>query len=266
MAIKRIPLLADWWAELSPDGQAEYIAEHPQSKKAQDHKEKQVKEHQDRKAKHGKEGIKPKTDGTEKKAEPSKDAGGKSKSALTHDLSGLDAKDKEFFEKGEDKPGSVERKNLAHHMKAKSSTFVEHLKSQGKEWKHGLVAIKKLAKKEPLTHHEQEAVKALAKDMIVICTTVAVGGGIAHGAIAALRHVGVHTIQDVILKSFAHSIVEKSSYQIAMTKDDKMLKDMFDSIADFMESGDISPDVWSTAVKSLSKKKVEKPDAKEAAK
>jgi hypothetical protein len=139
--------------------------------------------------------------------------------------------------------------------------LVSAIKRQVKEWKGGCAAIKKLAKREELTPHDTAALKALVKDVLYTMGSVAIGGGLAHGIVAAAHHVGYDVVKDLILKSIAHTAVENASVGVvtAALTDDKALKAVIDALADAIENGKIPKDAW---VKSMGYKKAQPKDSK----
>jgi hypothetical protein len=369
--MKRIAITSDWWAELSPEGQKEYLAEHPDSKKAQEvrqaqaqqqhkpsenkpgtgigpesHSEKPTTEKPEHKeapaqkpAAEKKEGPeKPEKPEGEKKASPptverkvpsemkkpetekpaepetktpapapapapkaehkdeGEDKGGEEapstesapdapaatpsgpvdpkslpKSAMIHKLKAkikrLHGRDKEFFEQGGDVPNSPQRKSIAQHVRGKHGLIISHLKQQAHEWKSGVNALHKLGRGKPLDDHDKHALKSLTKDLIVTTGMVAFGGGLSHGVILAVKHMGLDMIRDSVLKAAAHAVVTKAAlmHHVLATGgdpdkgdadsiDDRLMEALLEEVTKFIESGDIPEEAWSKAMSEMDMK------------
>lgn len=219
-----------WFDSLSPEQQKQYIELHPHSKFAKDaqsHDDPKKEEHKD---------SKPAAKGGHAIHETHKDL-----------IKQLPQGDREFFENGGAKPGSAPRRKAAHAVKSKTGAILQALKHNAKEMKGGLLALGKIAARKPLTEHDKAALKATVKDAIIITSTVALGGGLAHGIVGALAHLGNHYLTDIALKSAAHGVVEGSV--LANAKDDKLLKALIDQIAELIENGDIPDSAWEQAIK-----------------
>lgn len=250
--------IAGWWEELSPEGQAEYLKEHPDSKKA-------LEVHQKRKDAQAKRpSIQSHEDHVDKEENPN---------LVKHDENHKkNAKDlhkdvQQFFKEGNDKPGSAPRKKLGSFIKKKSKLLIHKLKEQGEEWTHGAKAIGKLIHKgkDSLSEKERKHAKELVKDVIILSGYVAVGGGLAHGVIGAAVHFGHEKVFDAIMKAVAHAAVESARAQTAAAgkgkdkgdvkpsggadngKHDETLQKIIDAYADFLENGDIPKDAWMAA-------------------
>lgn len=240
--------VAGWWEELSPEGQAEYLKEHPDSKKAMEVRDQQKKNREERPS------HKALIDHEEKQKHPNmvkhQDDHPKNVDHLHDDA-------KKFFKNGGDKPGSKDRKEAAGFVKKHSKkivkNFMGHMKHQVKEWKNGFVGIGKImsGKHKKLTDKEKEDVKALIKDVVITAGVVAVSGGIAHGVIAAMHHVGRDFLAEAFFKTVVNSL--KAAEHAGLFKEtaapspedmEKMVQAIVDFIADFAENGDIPKDAW----------------------
>jgi hypothetical protein len=203
---------ADWWQELSPEGQAEYLKEHPDSKKA-----KEIHE-QRKQAQLKRPSIKTHEDHLEKQEHPDM-----VKHADDHpkNIEHLHPDAQKFFKEGQDKPGSPERKAAGSAIKKMASKIMQATKKAAahnvKEWKHGVKGIAKAIHGKKLSDHEKEGVKAIIKDVLVTAGIVAVGGGLAHGVLAAMAHVGRDLLAETMFKTIAHGIIEHGT-EVASTE------------------------------------------------
>lgn len=198
--------LADWWAELSPEGQSEYLKEHPDSKKA-----KEVHE-QRKNAQLKRPSIQTHEHHLEKQEHPD---------MIRHqddhpkNIEHLHPDAQKFFKDGHDKPGSPERKAAGKMIKSMSKqigkSLVHAAKQNAKEWKHGVKGIGKLFAGKKLSEHEKEGVKAVVKDVLITAGIIAVGGGLAHGVLAAMGHMGRDLLAETFFKTVAHALIEHGS-------------------------------------------------------
>jgi hypothetical protein len=248
-----------WWKGLSKEDQKAYIKAHPNSKYA--HNAKKLAEE------------KPAT----KKAPASVYTS--VKSLFGEKLKNVPKEHAEFFEHEQDKPGSEERKGMAKHIHTNKHDIIKNIKGQFKEWKDGCGAIGKLAQGKSISAHEKKALKGLLIDAAVTAAAITVTGGFAHGAALAMKHVGFDIVKDVVLKSvirgtakamgasmghtgalvglqvLASAADNKKKKQIDQDKlNDKILSQIVDQLAKFMESGDIPQDAWEKAIDELSAK------------
>ena len=202
---------ADWWSELSPEGQAEYLKEHPDSKKA-----KEVHE-QRKKAQLKRPSIQSHEDQLEKEEHPDMI---KHQEDHPQNIEHLHPDAQKFFKDGHDKPGSPERKAAASFFAKKSKQIAKAVskaaKANVKEWKHGVKGLGKLFRGKSLSDHEKEGVKAIIKDVLVTAGIVMVGGGLAHGVAAAMAHVGRDVLAETFFKTVAHGLIEHGS-EVAST-------------------------------------------------
>ena len=261
----------NWWDYMSPEAQKKYISDHPNSMHAKEHLKKE-EEKKKKKVSGPKKEENPKSDtkDTEEKKTPANPSEPGSpalvrKESFAVRLKSMLAKkqvhpeDHKMFEDGGEQRGSKQRVKIAGTVKKSTSRIIDHLKTQGKEWKHGVSAIKKLASGGTLTDHDKEALKAISKDILITVGSVAVTGGLGHGMALALGHVGYDLVKDSILKSLAHGVVGAKVNSripvIALSSDEKLMEKIIHELADFIANGDIPDEAWEKAVSDLSKKK-----------
>ncbi len=165
----------------------------------------------------------------------------------------LPPSEKAFFEEGGTEPGSTARKMVAEHISKRSGLIVSHLKETTKEWKTGMKAIHKFAQRKPLDHQDKEALKSISKDILIATALVGIGGGLGHGILAAVSHIGFDVIKETILKAAANGIVA-SKISIRSTTDDQdeqFMAMIVKQLGKHIEQGDIPEDSWMYAADSI---------------
>lgn len=223
---------ADWWGGMSPEHQKEYVAEHPNSKYAKDYKAKQKKDDKNTKPA-AKEPV---------------------KKSLANRIKGIFHKlpkpEQEFFATGGAKPDSEPRRKIGKAIKNKSTGILQHLKKQKDEWHHGMKAVSKVMRKQSLNGTDKNALKTLGKELMVVVGTVALAGGMGHGLVSAMSHMGEHLLVGSALSAMDHGIVS-ANFKIQaetedgeMDEDDTIMTHMIDYVADFAQKGNIPDECW----------------------
>lgn len=253
---------SDWWAELSPEGKKEYIAEHPNSKYARKGVDEGVQKHENRESRRRKAAEEKKAaDKAEqdRKAEEERKANAPKpktfKEMIMKALPKLHPKEQEFWKDGGYKAGSEHRRKMGQLVKDKSKGVVSHLKHQAEEWKDGCKAIRKFAQRQELSEHDKKAMKALALDIVVTTASVAVSGGFGHGLVGLLQHYALDIVRDCSAKALFHGVVlSGTAIAAAKVDDEQMIKLVIDKLADYIENGDISEEQWLKGLESVSGK------------
>lgn len=211
-----------WWDSLTDEQKEGYIEEHPTSKYAKEAK----------KAKKALEQPKPKMKTISE--------------ALKKAFSRAPEADREFYEKGGHVAKSAARRSASKVIKDKSVGILDHLKMQKDEWKAGINAVRKLSKKQELSHHDKEALKACAKDLVYTVAATALTGGLTHGVVTALSHMGMHMFTDMSLKAFSSSMVTAAE---DTEPTDKLMSSLVTQMADMFENADIPEDLLARSIK-----------------
>ena len=249
--------VAGWWEELSPEGQAEYLKEHPDSKKSQEIRQKMEKNRDDRPSS---QALK---NNDEKKEHPDMV---KHQPDHPKNVEHLHPDAQQFFKDGHDKKGSPERKKAASFIKKKSKQIIKSvtksMKHQVSEWKHGTKGIGKLMNCPisklnetygKLNDHEKEGMKSMILDVAATVGLIAVSGGLAHGVWGALHHVGKDVLIENFFKSMAKGVIEHGKELagaggLVLAKGDKspeeVIQYIINFLADYAENGDIPKDAW----------------------
>lgn len=276
-------LAGGWWESMSNEHKQEYVKEHPNSKYAAQYRKemdeavkkgKSAKSDDEKKPKTKKESEPTKS--KDKTADDDKDGADKDKDGGDEDhkvkekkrlfnkfkdwMPKLSDTDRKFFESDGPEEGSAQRRKMNKAVKDKSFDIVATMKNQVHEWKTGVKALHKIASKQPLNDHDKEALKVIAKDTIIIIGTVALGGGLAHGLVAALHHIGTDFLKDAVLKSVAHALVEgyvipdaSRSMALAADADEKFMQKIIEEVGDFIGNGHIPDEAWEKAIKQRAK-------------
>ena len=156
----------------------------------------------------------------------------------------LSKPDRAFFTSGTE-ANSKPRSKAAHLVKKKSCGIIAHMKNQAKEWGHATKAIHKIATRTPLTEHDKVAMKKVTKDIVVATTSICLGGGLAHGLVALIPHVGHYLIEEFFVTALAHGVIEAKT----LKPDDKgyteaVMKEVIEQFADYIKSHDIDDTIW----------------------
>lgn len=170
---------------------------------------------------------------------------------MAHALKHLAPVDKEFFEKEEYKPRSKSRRTFAKFFKDKTKGILKHLHHQSKEWHTALKAVKKMVHGTNLNEHDKEALHTVAKDIVYTLISVSIAGGLGHGIIGLLHHVGIDIVRDSLIKAAAHSAIHASMIRGAKEQDDDaFLEEVMKHVSDAIENQDIPDEVWEKVLQS----------------
>jgi hypothetical protein len=172
-------------------------------------------------------------------------------------------KEKEFFNKGQDKPGSETRRSFAQALKDKAkgarNAIVHGLKHEAHIFKTAAKAVGKVFS-EPGGYRslEKEEKKALITVGIKVATTALTAGafgGLAHGAIAFAKHVAMELVPHVVVETIVVGAGKASIFAGADGEDERLLGDFMDSFADNMENMEIPEELMMSMVDSYNEKK-----------
>jgi hypothetical protein len=168
-------------------------------------------------------------------------------------------KEKEFFKKGEDKPGSPTRRSFGDALKDKvkgaRNAIAHGFKHEVHTFKAAGAAVKNLVSGKPL---EKEQKKALISVGIKVASTAlfaAAGGGLAHGAAYFAKHVAMELIPHAVAETIIVGVGRASLFAGADGDDERMLADFMDAVAENMENMDIPEELMMSMVDSYNEKK-----------
>ena len=168
-------------------------------------------------------------------------------------------KEKEFFKKGEDKPGSPTRRSFGDALKDKvkgaRNAIAHGFKHEVHVFKEAGSAVKNLVSGKPL---EKEQKKALISVGIKVASTAlfaAAGGGLAHGAAYFAKHVAMELIPHAVAETIIVGVGRASLFAGADGDDERMLADFMDAVADNMENMEIPEELMMSMVDSYNEKK-----------
>jgi hypothetical protein len=168
-------------------------------------------------------------------------------------------KEKEFFKKGEDKPGSPTRRSFGEALKDKvkgaRNAIAHGFKHEVHVFKEAGSAVKNLVSGKPL---EKEQKKALISVGIKVASTAlfaAAGGGLAHGAAYFAKHVAMELIPHAVAETIIVGVGRASLFAGADGDDERMLADFMDAVADNMENMEIPDELMMSMVDSYNEKK-----------
>lgn len=164
-----------WFYEMDKAGQEAYVKKYPGSKYAKEYKQKQKEKSR---AEKGDTVAKVKVSHHVKKH------WGK-----------FSEEQKEFFGRGDHKPGSKQRRKLGQIIKSKAKGVVKAIKHEVDEWKDAGKGIKKLATGKKMTSHEKHALKNVAIHAAMVIGPMAISGGLSAGLGTAAKGIGLGLLE-----------------------------------------------------------------------
>jgi hypothetical protein len=173
--------------------------------------------------------------------------------------------EKAFFEKNEGAPGSETRRSLGQALKDKAAGAWKAIKKGAKheveEFKAAGEGVGKFFKGEKLSHHEKDALKAVAIKVVTTAVFGAAFGGLSHGVAAFGKHVAMefipHVVGETILKGAGKAALFADMEGEAEM--DVNMEKFAEMIAKGLEEMEISDEMMEQMVDSYNKKKEENP-------
>ena len=168
-------------------------------------------------------------------------------------------KEKEFFKKGEDKPGSPTRRSFGQALKDKAkgarNAIVHGFKHEVHTFKSAAGAAKKLVSGKPLEKEEKKALISVGIKVASTALFAAAGGGLAHGAAYFAKHVAMELIPHAVVETIVVGVGRASLFAGADGDDERILNDFMESVADNMENMEIPDELMMSMVDSYNQKK-----------
>ena len=172
-------------------------------------------------------------------------------------------KEKEFFNKGQDKPGSETRRSFGQALKDKvkgaRNAIMHGLKHEVHTFKTAGKAVGKLYSNsggwKELEKEERKAIISVGIKVASTAVFAAVGGGLAHGAAAFAKHVAMELIPHAVAETIIVGVGRASLFAGADGDDERMLGDFMDVVADNMENMEIPEELMMSMVDSYNEKK-----------
>jgi hypothetical protein len=169
--------------------------------------------------------------------------------------------EKAFFEKNEGAPNSEMRRSLGQALKDKAAGAWKAIKKGAKheveEFKAAGEGVSKFFKGEKLSHHEKDALKAVAIKVVTTAVFGAAFGGLSHGVAAFGKHVAIefipHVVGETILKGAGKAALFADMEGEAEM--DANMEKFAEMIAKGIEEMEITPEMMEKMVDSYNKKK-----------
>jgi hypothetical protein len=181
------------------------------------------------------------------------------KDVLQSKIKGWADKEKEFFKKGEDKPGSPTRRSFGQALKDKvkgaRNAIAHGFKHEVHTFKTAASGVKSLLSGKKLEKEEKKALISVGVKVAMTAVGAALTGGLAHGAVAFAQHVGMELIPHAVAETIAVGVGRASLFAGADGDDERMLNDFMEAVADNMENMDIPDDIMMQMVDSYNNKK-----------
>lgn len=220
----------EWFEGLTKEQQEKYIEEHPNSKYAKRHGFKSKES-----------GIRPKLEDRISQMPPEK----KEKfNKIKDKLKKLSEEERKFFAEEQHKPGSEQRRKFAEAIKSKTKGFAKAMKEEVKEWKTAVSAVKKIAKREELDHHDKKALKVVATHMAINAGLLAATGGLS-ASLSAIPAFATHALEHSLVVNLGRAAAFASvSKDVADMTDDEILEYLVEMFAEGVEKADIDSNLW----------------------
>ena len=91
-------------------------------------------------------------------------------------------------------------------LKGKARGILEGMKHEVKEWKSAAQGVKNFVEGKKMTDHEKHALKTVAIHLGIVVGMAAAGGGLAGGAGAAAKNIGLHFLEHAGMMRAAHAL------------------------------------------------------------
>jgi hypothetical protein len=166
---------------------------------------------------------------------------------------------KKFFQEGQYKPESNERRKLSQMVVDKKKGLAKSIKHEVKEWRTGANALRKLKRGESLDHHDKAALKAIAVHSGIVMADIAATGGLMHGVGLVVAHFIKGMLQHSLMIHFGKSAIYSSvpAYVVLGAKDeqtdDELLEELIDMMAEGVSKANFKPADWVRAFKKANK-------------
>jgi hypothetical protein len=168
-------------------------------------------------------------------------------------------KEKEFFKKGEDKPGSPTRRSFGQALKDKAkgarNAIMHGLKHEVHTFKTAGVAVKNIFSGKKLEKEEKKALISVGIKVASTALFAGFGGAAAHGIGSFAAHVGMELIPHAVAETIVVGVGRASLFAGADGDDERMLGDFMDAVADNMENMEIPDELMASMVDSYNEKK-----------
>lgn len=155
----------------------------------------------------------------------------------------------DFYKSGQLEPNSEDRKGLKEFLKKKGKGILAGVKDEIHEYKEASSGMKKFftGKKDEITKHEKKALMTVGIHMGIMIGGMAMTGGLSHlvsaGAGAMSKGLAIHWLEHAGITRIGHALAfakAEDSETISDKELDKYLKQMFESMIEHIQSGDIS--------------------------
>ena len=181
------------------------------------------------------------------------------KRAINDKVKDWSEKEKEFFKKGEDKPGSPTRRSFAEALKDKAkgarNAIAHGFKHEVHTFKTAASGVKNLLSGKKLEKEQKKALVSVGVKVAMTAVGAALTGGLAHGAVAFAHHVGMELIPHAVAETIVVGVGRASLFAGADGDDERMLNDFMNAVAENMENMDIPDELMMQMVDSYNAKK-----------
>jgi hypothetical protein len=175
---------------------------------------------------------------------------------LQRKISGWAEKEKQFFEKHQEKPKSEERRSWSEALKDKVKgarhAIVHGFKHEYETFKTAGEAVVMFANGMPLTDEQIDSVKAVAKKVAIATILGVATGGLSHGVMPFVGHLIAEFVPHTVAETIAVG-AGKAAIFADVNEQERLMGQFMDKIADALENDKIPADVMEKAIDSYNK-------------
>ena len=182
------------------------------------------------------------------------------KKAIEDKVKGWSVKEKEFFNRGEDKAGSPTRRSwkdaIMDKAKGARNAIVHGFKHEYHTFKTAADGLHAMVHPDrEMTPEHKKAMFSVGVKIAMVGVTAGAGGALAHGVGSFASHVAMEFIPHVVAETVAIGVVKASLFASVDGDDERILNDFAASIADKMENMEITDEMMLQMVESYNEKR-----------
>lgn len=179
------------------------------------------------------------------------------KEILQSKISNWSKKEKEFFQKGQDKPNSETRRGIGEILRDKAkgarNAIMHGFKHEAHLFKSAAKGVGNFVSGKEVTEEEKKALIDVGKKVVIATLLGVATGGLSHGVLPFAQHLAVEFVPHVIVETIAMG-AGKAALFADTNEDERLLGGFVDKIIDGIETMEISDDVMNNAVDTYNEK------------
>lgn len=179
------------------------------------------------------------------------------KEILQSKISSWSEKEKEFFQKGQDKPNSETRRSIGETLRDKAkgarNAIMHGFKHEAHLFKSAAKGVGNFVSGKEVTEEEKKALIDVGKKVVIATLLGVATGGLSHGVLPFAQHLAVEFVPHVIVETIAMG-AGKAALFADTNEDERLLNAFVDKIIDGIETMEIPDDVMNNAVDTYNEK------------